>query len=167
MKQRFGHIATPSGQSMQKTKHLLFCPIDVESIRARVTRKYESFKKTNPTGAILSTNMTQWQNFSLEAAYHTGHGNNLQITQPLANLENYLFSFSLPCLGHFFWARHVRSGDVVDIKFTKNLNIRAVYIVTGFDKEEERAGTMKFLSFYFISTLRSLCKCAKIRSTPT
>ena len=64
--------------------------IDVESIRAKVTRKYEAFKKTNPSGASLSTNMTQWQNFSLEAAYHTGHGNNLQITQPLANLENYL-----------------------------------------------------------------------------
>ena len=48
--------------------------IDVESIRAKVTRKYEAFKKTNPSGATLSTNMTQWQNFSLEAAYQTGHG---------------------------------------------------------------------------------------------
>ena len=46
--------------------------------------------------------------------------------------------------GHFFWARHVRSGDIVDVKFKKNQNIRAVYIVTGFDREEERAGKSKF-----------------------
>ena len=34
----------------------------------------------------------------------------------------------------------MRSGDVVDISFKKSLNVRAVYIVTGFDREEERAG---------------------------
>ena len=57
-------------------------------------------------------------------------------------------------LGHFFWARHVRSGDIVDIKFKKNQNIRAVYIVTGFDREEERAGTSKF---YLCCSALRLC----------
>ncbi len=57
--------------------------IDVESIRARVTKKYDRLKRTNPPVALLTSNMTQWLNFSLDAAYKSGKG-------------------------HFFWARHVQ-----------------------------------------------------------
>ena len=89
--------------------------IDVESVRSKVTRKYEAYKKTNPPAATLITNMTQWENFSLEAAYYPGYG-------------------------HYFWARQIHAGDVIDITFQKKLSIKAVYVVTGFDKEEERAG---------------------------
>lgn len=89
--------------------------IDVESIRAKITRKYEAFKKANPK-AELTTNMTQWLNYSIEAAYR-------------------------PNRGHFFWARQFSCGDVVDINFKRGLAVKAVYVVTGFDPEEERAGT--------------------------
>lgn len=88
--------------------------LDVESKRARVTRQYEAFKKANPP-ARLTSNMTQWENFRLEAAYR-------------------------PAVGHFFWAHHVRSGDVIDMRFDRPLGIKAVFIVTGFDREEERGG---------------------------
>ncbi len=37
-------------------------------------------------------------------------------------------------------------GDVVDVMFRKNLHLRAVYIVTGFDRDEERAGNDRLVS---------------------
>jgi hypothetical protein len=88
--------------------------IDVESIRARVTRKYESLKKTNPI-AKITTNMTKWQDYGLDAAYRPG-------------------------MGHFFWAKQFRAGDVIDVAFSVNHNIKAAYVVTGFDRDEEGAG---------------------------
>ena len=67
--------------------------IDVESIRAKVTRKYEAFKRTNPPGAKLSTNMTQWQNFSLEAAYQSSHGK-LSLIAKLRYQRNYKVEYN-------------------------------------------------------------------------
>ena len=76
--------------------------IDVESIRARITRKYEAFKKANPP-AKLSTNISQWENFKLEAAYRPG-------------------------MGHFFWGRQIKLGDVIDVQFKKPLSLKAIFI---------------------------------------
>ena len=105
--------------------------IDVESIRAKVTRKYEAFKKSNPP-AQLTTNMVNWQNFSLEAAYR-------------------------PHLGHFFWARHFKAGDAIQVAFKKAQNIRAIYIVTGFDKDEERAGNDRLVQGELLASAHQDC----------
>ena len=89
------------------------------SILRRIRIRYETFKKANPP-ARLSTNMTQWEDFQLEATYKPG-------------------------VGHFFWARKIKPGDVVDVHFKKSLNVKALLIVTGFDKDEERSGNDRLL----------------------
>jgi len=114
--------------------------IDVESIRARITRKYETFKKANPP-ARLSTNMTQWEDFQLEATYKPG-------------------------VGHFFWARKIKPGDVVDVHFKKSLNVKALLIVTGFDKDEERSGNDRLLKGDLLEAKDKGCKIwSKVEST--
>ena len=65
--------------------------------------------------------MTQWEDFQLEATYKPG-------------------------VGHFFWARKIKPGDVVDVHFKKSLNVKALLIVTGFDKDEERSGNDRLLN---------------------
>ena len=65
--------------------------------------------------------MTQWEDFQLEATYKPG-------------------------VGHFFWARKINPGDVVDVHFKKSLNVKALLIVTGFDKDEERSGNDRLLN---------------------
>ena len=94
-------------------------------------RKYEAFKKSNPP-AQLTTNMVSWQNFSLDAAYR-------------------------PHLGHFFWARHFKSGDAIQVAFKKAQNIRAIYIVTGFDKDEERAGNDRLVQGELLASANQDC----------
>ena len=105
--------------------------IDVESIRTKVTRKYERFKKANPP-AKLTTTMDHWQNFTLEAAYR-------------------------PYLGHFFWARHFKAGDSIRIAFKKAQTLRAVYIVTGFDQDEERAGSDRLVQGELLASSQEDC----------
>ena len=65
--------------------------------------------------------MTQWEDFQLEATYKPG-------------------------VGHFFWARKIKPGDVVDVHFKKSLNVKALLVVTGFDKDEERSGNDRLLN---------------------
>ena len=106
--------------------------IDVESIRAKVTRKYERFKKANPP-AQLTTTMAHWQNFTLEAAYR-------------------------PHLGHFFWARHFKAGDSILVAFKNAQTLRAVYIVTGFDQDEERAGSDRLVHGELLASTQKDCQ---------
>ena len=49
-------------------------------------------------------------------------------------------------MGHFFWARKIKPGDVVDVHFKKSLKVKALLIVTGFDKDEERSGNDRLLN---------------------
>jgi len=60
----------------------------------------------------------------------------------LPSRENYKLEAAYrPAIGHFFWGRQIKPGDVIDLKFKKPLKqIKAVFIVTGFDKDEDRAG---------------------------
>ena len=58
----------------------------------------------------------------------------------LPSRENYKLEAAYrPAIGHFFWGRQIKPGDVIDLKFKKPLKqIKAVFIVTGFDKDEDR-----------------------------
>lgn len=91
--------------------------------------------------ARLSTNMTQWEDFQLEATYKPG-------------------------VGHFFWARKIKPGDVVDVHFKKSLNVKALLIVTGFDKDEERSGNDRLLKGDLLEAKDKGCKIwSKVEST--
>ncbi len=100
-----------------------------------MTKRYDPLKAKNPP-AVLTTNISHWQDYRLESSYKPG-------------------------LGHFFWGRQFQSGDVIDVTFGHPLPVSSVTIVSGFDKEEDRPGQDKILDAKLLSAQDERCQVWK------
>ena len=78
--------------------------------------KMNQWKSQNPR-AMLSTNISHWQEHTINNAYFPSNKSDV-----------------------YFWGRKFMEGDVIDIVLNTTQNIKSIRMLTGFGKDHERAG---------------------------
>ena len=85
-------------------------------MKAKRNEKVNKLKSGNPP-ALITTNMSQWQGYSIQNAY-----------------------FPTNASHSYFWGRRFQDGDVIDVILNKISDIKSVRMLTGFGKDHDRAG---------------------------
>ena len=90
--------------------------VDNNNEQQKRNEKANQLKSENPS-AVLTTNISQWQGYSINNAYfpsNTSHS--------------------------YFWGRRFMEGDVIDVTLDKVSDIKSIRMLTGFGKNHDRAG---------------------------